>query len=124
MIRLCYGYSREDMHKAFVTLSEWMSAQQLPDEAVLRMRVIAEELMSNLVRHNTPKVASDMAQVRLTLLPSELRFELTDSCVPFDPIANKDKGYGLMITNGAADGLTYEQRDGHNHTTVVVKWKA
>lgn len=84
------------------------------------MRVIAEELMSNVVRHGEQKDDKALAIVRLVIAPDAVTFSLSDTGIPFNPIENKDLGYGLMIANGAASNIDYEYRDGRNVTTVKV----
>lgn len=106
------------MHQAFNQLTAWLREQQLPKSVVFKMRVIAEELMSNVVRHGENKDDKAQAIVRLVVLSGSVTFTLSYTGIPFNPIENKDLGYGLMITNGAANDISYEYSDGKNITTV------
>lgn len=108
------------MHEAFDQITAWLREQQLPTSAIFKVRVIAEELMSNVVRHGEQKDDEAQANVRLVISPDAITFTLSDAGIPFNPIENKDLGYGLMITNGSANNISYEYLDGKNVTTVKV----
>ncbi len=119
-LELSYHHTSDEMHEAFDQITIWLREQQLPQSAIFKMRVIAEELMSNVVRHGEHKDDETQAKVRLVISPDAITFTLTDDGVPFNPIENKDKGYGLMITNGAANDISYEYLDRKNITTVKI----
>ena len=108
------------MHASFNELTVWLRQQELPASTVFKVRVIAEELMSNVVRHGEQNDDEAQAKVLADISSDTVTFILSDTGIPFNPIENKDKGYGLMITNGAASDISYERRDGQNITTVKV----
>lgn len=110
------------MHEAFDKVSEWLQQQSLPRPVVFKMRVVAEEMMSNVSRHSTPKDPQTQAEVNITVDSSSITFILYDASEAFNPIENKDKGYGLTITNGIANDISYEYKDGRNITTIVIKY--
>ena len=105
----------DSMHRAFDQLSSWLATQPLSDSTTFRLRIIAEELMSNVTRH-----AAVPAEARVTIGPSSVTFTLIDDGAPFDPTAHPDLGYGLMIANGAASHIDYSYTDDHNVTTVTL----
>lgn len=117
---ISFDYTADSMHSAFDSLSAWIKEQELPENTILKVRVIAEELMSNITRHSENKHRNAYADVRLMLSDDAVVFSLTDDGTPFNPIENKDKGYGLMIANGAADNINYKYQFGQNMTTAVV----
>jgi len=121
-LELSYHHTSDEMHEAFNQLTAWLREQQLPKSVVFKMRVIAEELMSNVVRHGEQKDDEAQAKVRLVISPDAITFTLADTGIPFNPIENKDLGYGLMITNGSASDISYEYIDGKNVTTVLVSY--
>lgn len=132
-----FDYSPDTMHSSFDELSAWLKEQELPEGVVLKVRVIAEELMSNIVRHGgekpkakpsgtggkpkaKPSGTRAYADVRLALTDDGVTLSITDDGAPFNPIENRDRGYGLMIANGAASSINYRYLFGQNMTTVVV----
>lgn len=118
--RLSFPPSAEAMHRGFDTLSAWLKQSGLPQPAVFRLRVIAEELMSNVVRHGHLPSCDACATVQIEI-GEEVTMVVSAPGPAFDPIANRDKGYGLMITNGAADAIRYDYLNGHNITTVHIR---
>ena len=120
---LCFafGNTAASMHEAFDRVSAWLAAQELPKSAVFKVRVIAEELMSNVTRHSEQDDSEAQADVSLRLTPTAIVFRLSAGGVPFNPIENRDMGYGLMITNGTADDISYERTADRNITTVTVE---
>lgn len=119
-LEFSFAYSSEDMHNSFNELSAWLKHQNLSESTIFKVRIIAEELMSNIIRHGEQKEKNAYADVRIVVMPESVTFALTDSGIPFNPIENKDKGYGLMITNGAASKISYKFQFGQNMTTVVI----
>ena len=119
-LEFSYGYTADDMHSAFNSMTAWLKRQDLNDSVVFKVRVIAEELMSNITRHSQQKDKNAYADVRIVIAPDAVTFALSDDGKPFNPIENKDKGYGLMIANNAASEISYKYQFGQNMTTVKV----
>lgn len=117
---ISFDYSSEAMHSSFDELSAWLKSQQLPDSTVFKVRIIAEELMSNVTRHSEQTNKKAYADVRLLITPTAVTFSVTDDGAPFNPVDYQDKGYGLIIANGAASSINYKYQFGQNMTTAVV----
>lgn len=118
---ISFDYTSDTMHSSFDDLSAWLKKQELPESVIFKVRVIAEELMSNITRHSENKHKNAYVDVRLVLTDDAVTFSITDDGMPFNPIENKDKGYGLMIANGAASSINYKYQFGQNMTTIVVE---
>lgn len=118
---ISFDHSSDTMHRSFDELSAWLKKQDLHESTIFKVRVIAEELMSNITRHSEQKNKNAFADVRLVISNDAVTFSITDDGAPFNPVENKDKGYGLMIANGAANSLDYKYQFGQNMTTAVVK---
>jgi len=119
-LEMSFGYSEEAMHKAFDEMSQWLKQRNLSKSVIFKVRIIAEELMSNITRHSGQKDKKAVADVRLIVRKDVVTFALSDDGKPFNPIENKDKGYGLMIANGAASYISYNYQFGQNMTNVSV----
>jgi len=122
-LELSFGYSEEAMHKAFDEMSGWLRQQNLSKSIIFKVRIIAEELMSNITRHSGRKDKKAVADLRLFMQEDAVIFALTDDGKPFNPVENKDRGYGLMIANGAASDISYKYQFGQNMTNVIIKTK-
>lgn len=116
---LSFGYSEESMHESFQKLSQWLNEQNLDKHIIYRIRVTAEELMSNIARHGEQKNKKAFADVRLMITDKAVKMALNDDGIPFDPVDCQDKGYGLIIANGEADNIQYKYQFGQNMTTVM-----
>lgn len=117
---ISFDYSSEAMHSSFDELSAWLKSQQLPESTIFKVRIIAEELMSNVTRHSEQTNRKAYADVRLVITPTAVTFSVTDDGAPFNPVDYQDKGYGLIIANGAASSINYKYQFGQNMTTAVV----
>jgi len=119
-LEMSFSYSEGAMHKAFDEMSGWLRQQNLSKGIIFKVRIIAEELMSNIIRHNGQKDKKALADIRLVIQEDAVTFAITDDGKPFNPIENKNKGYGLMIANGAASGISYKYQFGQNMTNITV----
>ncbi len=119
-IDFSFGYSKEEMHQAFDGLTSWLKQQALSESVIFRVRIIAEELMSNITRHSEQKNKNAYADFRLIIDTEAVTFVLSDDGKPFNPTENSEKGYGLMIANRAASEISYKYQFDQNMTTVKV----
>jgi len=119
-LELSFDYSELEMHKAFDQMSEWLKQQDISKSIVFKVRIIAEELMSNIIRHSGQKGNKAFADVRLALKEDAVLLAITDDGKAFNPIDNKDKGYGLMIANGEASSISYKYQFGQNMINISV----
>lgn len=117
---ISFDYTSDTMHSSFDDLSAWLKKQELSESVIFKVRVIAEELMSNIIRHSKNKNKNAYVDVRLLLSDDGVNFSIIDDGAPFNPIENKDKGYGLMIANGVANSINYKYQFGQNMTVIVV----
>ena len=115
-----YAYTAEAMHSSFEQLSEWLKGRRLSTSAIFKVRVVAEELMSNITRHSGQTNEHAYADVRLVIRDNVVTLSITDDGKPFNPVENKDKGYGLMIANGLATDISYKYQFGQNMTMVKI----
>ena len=76
--------------------------------------------MSNITRHSGQTNEHAYADVRLVIRDNVVTLSITDDGKPFNPIENKDKGYGLMIANGLATDISYKYQFGQNMTMVKI----
>ena len=60
---------------------------RLSEETVLDLRLVAEEILTNVAKHGHDDEAEHWVRVRLTLAPDEVTLEFTDDGRPFDPLA-------------------------------------
>lgn len=116
-----FAYTKESMQAVFIEIKEWLEKQNLTDATIYKVRVVAEELMLNIISHSQQKNKKAYADVRLTINNDDIILALTDDGVPFSPVGYKDRGYGLTIANGESSEIIYKYQFGQNMTTVRFK---
>lgn len=121
---LSFKYSIEDMGKCFNEISLWLKEQSLDDDTVFKVRVIAEELMSNVAEHGKVKSRKAFIDIRIILQPQKVILSIADDSVPFDTVANKRKGPGLKVANTIPYRLDYKHQFEQNITTATLLYPA
>jgi anti-sigma regulatory factor (Ser/Thr protein kinase) len=101
---------------------------RLPEEVVLDLRLVAEELVTNLAKYGHDDPAGRWVSVRLAFSAGEVTLELTDDGRPFDPLAAPPPdlsdperpagGLGIHLALSLVDAARYERRGAHNVLTV------
>jgi len=71
-----------------------LRAAHLPDEAVLDLRLVAEEILTNVAKYGHGDEAEHEVLVRLELAPAEVTLVFADDGRPFDPLAAGPPGPG------------------------------
>ena len=72
---------------ALDALEACLRDERLPEAAVLDLRIVAEEVLTNLAKYGHDDGAEHWARLRLTLASGEVTLEFTDDGRPFDPLA-------------------------------------
>jgi serine/threonine-protein kinase RsbW len=101
---------------------EFAEHSKLPLAVKLETHLVLDEIVSNVVRHNTDSALACTIVVDLRLDESTLYVDVTDDGVPFDPLSatvimNRDPsqpqagGFGLILTRRFTEHLAYA-RDG------------
>jgi anti-sigma regulatory factor (Ser/Thr protein kinase) len=97
-----------------------------------RIRLVAEEILVNVIRHAYPPNAQGMVEVRLveTAGPTVI-IEIRDQGIPFDPLSLKEPdtsagigarkigGLGVFMARRMADIVRYERRGDTNILTLT-----
>jgi len=108
----------------------------LSDRQIRRLRLAAEELITNIVIHGYPEHGSEVARIELAggIDVDRIWLRLIDGAPRFDPTAvagptdlnrsltdRKPGGLGLFLARSVLDDLIYDYSDGHNQLTLVMK---
>lgn len=131
-LEFSFSYAEENLQDSFNEMSNWLKQQNLREDIIFKVRVIAEELMMNIIQHSHSlhqlkcQAYADMRMVVHT--DDDVTFTLTDDGKPFNPVmgaaAKSDRvpsSLGLTIVNGISSEITYNYQLGQNMTTVKVK---
>ncbi|HEX7237341.1 MAG TPA: SpoIIE family protein phosphatase, partial [Gammaproteobacteria bacterium] len=119
-------FSWEGCRRARRWLRLILSARGLADERIADAEVIAEELLTNVVRSARPPDGEPWVSLELVLTPAAIVMTICDNGPAFDPLAhgapNLDAdieergvgGLGIHLVRGLADDCRYARIDDHN----------
>lgn len=108
------------------------SAQQLGEEVVHALRLALEELFANIIRHAYRDLAEHSIRVCLEREADELRVEVRDDGVPFNPLDasppdtsrpledREPGGMGIYLVRHSMDSIEY-RRDGDMNVLAMAK---
>jgi anti-sigma regulatory factor (Ser/Thr protein kinase) len=99
---------------------------------VLRLRLVVEELVANLVEHAAWPADRLPARLRVTWRSGRLSAVLEDAAAPFDPTTapgpevprlddDKVGGLGLGLVRKMTAELQYDSGDGWNRTEFAIR---
>ena len=106
------------------------SAASVREETVLDLRLVAEEVLTNVAHHAYDDAEQHWIRLRLTLLADEVTLEFTDDGRPFDPLAKAPGGLsaqggeraigglGIQLTLALVDSASYARRGSENVLTL------
>ena len=106
-----------------------LRAERLPEATILELRLVAEELLTNLAKYGHDDGAAHWARVGLTLVAGDVILELTDDGRPFDPLAAPPPefsqvgerpigGLGVHLVRSLVDAAEYVRRGSQNVLTL------
>jgi anti-sigma regulatory factor (Ser/Thr protein kinase) len=88
------------------------------------LRLVVEEVLTNVVKYSGAAEAGKAARVRWTVSASELHLRFEDPGQPFDPLSEDetglsddercDGGMGILLIQALADSISYSRKDGWN----------
>jgi serine/threonine-protein kinase RsbW len=107
-----------------------LRAERLPEATILELRLVAEELLTNLAKYGYDDGAAHWARVGLTLAAGDVILEFTDDGRPFDPLAAPPPefsaqagerpagGLGVHLVRSLVDAAEYVRRGSQNVLTL------
>lgn len=109
----------------------------LVPESVRKIKLIVEELLTNIIKYGYPKGRSGAIELNIFQNKKSLRLELCDNAAPFDPTIRRDDsradsietlkigGLGLIIVRKSCSRMKYKFNHGKNllSLTVLVSYK-
>lgn len=115
----------------FAFLAECFAAHEIDDDTAFCLKLAAEELFTNLVRHNRGSdrqiefgFASDRERIEMRLVDSDVEPSDPSRFPRYDPeasLAERDaSGLGLHLVRSVVDRLAYEYGD---RTMTVIATK-
>jgi len=137
-LRLEIPISLAGLEAAQDATEAWAEGQGVPPQAVLRLRLVVEELIANLIEHAawpglSPGATPPAAQLDCEWEAGALRMVLRDGALPFDLLAAPEAapasleddrvgGLGLALVRRMSTQITYEhEADRGNCTRLTLR---
>lgn len=107
----------------------------IPDSEMRQIRLIIEEIFSNIVRYAFSDSEEHFVEVQIKKADDEISIQITDDGIPFnpldynqgaisDPAASVDGGMGLTLIKTFSNTIDYKRDDGHNLLLMTKKIKS
>jgi anti-sigma regulatory factor (Ser/Thr protein kinase) len=121
-----FHVATRDLGPALDALEHALCSAGVPEPAVLELRLVAEEVLTNVAKYGHGDGAEHVVDVRLTLASGEVRLEFTDDGRPFDPLAaappdpgvREIGGLGIVLIRSLVDALEYARVGSSNVLSV------
>ncbi len=131
-----FRVATRELGRGLDALEAALRSASIRDETVLDLRLVAEEVLTNVAHHAYDDAEPHWIQVRLTLLADEATLEFTDDGRPFDPLAKAPRelqadcgeraigGLGIYLTLALVDAAEYARRGSENVLTLTKRLSA
>ena len=115
-------------------LAQLMSSWAIPDSVMRQIRLIIEEIFSNIIRFAFNDNLEHMVEVQLKMIDDQISIQITDDGIPFnpleyhpetssDPASSIDEGMGLTLIKTFSNSITYQRGENHNRLLITKKIK-
>ncbi len=124
---------REEFPKLVAWLEECGAKLGWPQDLLMQLNLVLEEWIVNVVSYAFPDREVHEIELRLWQTDTQVRIEIIDDGVPFDPTAyappdlsmpveQRDVGgLGIHFIRESTDGFTYARQDDRNVVAIVKK---
>ena len=107
----------------------------IPNSEMRQIRLIIEEIFSNVIRYAFSDTQEHMVEVLLKKTNDEINIQITDDGIPFnplehqpgistDPASSADGGMGLTLIKTFSNSITYERVGSKNQLLITKKIKS
>jgi len=130
MMRLVIDSRLSEIRRATELVDEFRALHGLGDEDTNAIHIVLDEILSNSIRHGLHGAASHAIAVTLDLAGGEIRIEVEDDGVAYDPTQAaapvlagsldeaRDGGLGMTFVRGLTDSIDYRRVDGRNRLVM------
>jgi|SRR5436190_21129834 len=105
----------------------------MSEDDLTNVRLVLDEIVSNVIRHGHTADGDGRVDVSLALDGHELKIDVTDNGIAFDPLARPAPnlslpieqrpigGLGIYIVKTLAETIAYRREDGQNHLSLTMR---
>jgi anti-sigma regulatory factor (Ser/Thr protein kinase) len=124
MMRLVIDSQLKEIRRAMELVDEFQVHHGLADKDANAIHVVLDEVLSNSIRHGLASAASHAIAVTLELSEGEIKVEVEDDGIAYDPTQapepvlagtlgeRKAGGLGLTFMRSLTDSIEYRRIDG------------
>lgn len=122
----------EEVQRAIIAFEEFAAAHSIPTNLMLKVNIVLDELLSNIVKYSFPDGKEHVIDITLELFTTgKLTLCLTDEGVPFNPFSAPDPdlsipleereigGLGILIVKRLMDEYHYKRQANLNITSMI-----
>ena len=122
-----------ELDRVDATVEHFGERTGLPDETLSRLRIVCDEVLSNVIAHAFPDDGEHDIEVRLAMMGRRLVVRVSDDGIPFDPLTvappdlnaplaqRQIGGLGIHLVRSLFDEVTYERRADRNVLMLASK---
>ena len=104
-MRIAIAGSPSAVASALDRIEAQCRAASFDEAAVLELRLVAEEVLTNITKYAYPRGTTAAAEVVLSLTSTEAVLEFRDQGRPFDPLAHPAPDMGAPVPERSVGGL-------------------
>jgi phosphoserine phosphatase RsbU/P len=120
-----------EMERLVELLDRFEERSRLPAATMAQLRIVCDELVSNVIAYAYPEDRAGDINVRVELAGSQVVVTVSDDGVSFNPLAvappdttvplewRQPGGLGIHLARSLTDEATYVRQDGRNVITLV-----
>lgn len=136
MIR-SYTYSSEIQQIPSIRkdLTKLQSEWAIPDSEMRQIRVMIEEIFSNILRYAYKDKLDHQVHIQLEKKHEAILIQIADDGIPFnplehhpgptiDPALSEDSGMGLTLIKTFSSSISYKREEGKNLLLITKKIKS
>lgn len=124
-----------ELDRVLAELTAWCEANALPEETLYELKIIVDEVASNIIRHGFQDGTSHSFQLDLSLSGGDVSIDVVDEGVHFNPLIipppdlsrpieeRRPGGLGIYMVKNLVDDLEYRRENGKNFLTLRKKAK-
>ncbi len=130
---IAFTINRPEPVRVGAILERFGADHHLSADEIANVNLVLDEILANVIRHGYTDDGKHQIDVALALEGGELRIEVTDAGVPFNPLDAPPPDFDLPITERPAGGLgihivkslvetmEYRRENGRNHLNVTMR---
>ena len=126
---------RENLPEVMDFISAELEARECPMKTQMQICLAVEEIFINIASYAyAPATGRVKLRMQYCEDPAGIQITLTDSGVPYDPLAKEDPdvtlpaekrkigGLGIYLVKKTMDEVSYEYKDGTNNFTMIKRF--